>query len=29
MPFNYKDKRLAQHWTTHDWRIHWLVAFTT
>jgi len=22
-------KRLAQHWTTHNWRIHWPVAFTT
>jgi len=19
MPFNYENKRLAQHWTTHNW----------
>jgi len=26
MPFNHKDKRLAQHWKTHNRRIHWPVA---
>jgi len=29
MPFSYVDKRLAQHWTTCDRRIHWSVACTT
>jgi len=29
VPFNYEDKRLAQHWTTHNWRIHLPVAGTT
>jgi len=28
-PFSYEDKRLAQHWTTHNWCIHWTMAFTT
>ena len=27
--FHYEDKRLAQHWTTHNRRIHWPVACTT
>jgi len=27
--FSYEDKRLAQHWTTHSWRIHWPVVFMT
>jgi len=27
--FSYEDKRLALHWTTHNWRIHWPVAFTS
>jgi len=29
MPLNYEDKRLAQHRTTHDRRIHWPVVCTT
>jgi len=27
--FHYEDKRLAQHWTTHNRRIHWPVACST
>jgi len=27
IPFSYEDKRMAQHWTMHSWRIHWPVAF--
>jgi len=29
IPFSYEDKRLAHHWTTHNWRIHWPVVFMT
>jgi len=29
MPFSYENKSLAQHWTTHNRRIHWPVAYTT
>ena len=29
IPFSYEDKRLAQRWTMHNWRIHSLVPFTT
>jgi len=29
MPFSYEDKRLTQHWTTHNRRIHWPAAWTT
>jgi len=25
-PFNCENKRLAQHWTTHNQSIHWPVA---
>ena len=28
IPFSYEEKRLAQHWTTYNWHIHWPVAFT-
>jgi len=29
VPFRYEDKRLAQHWTMHNWLIQWPVATTT
>ena len=29
IPFSYEDKRSTQHWTTHNWCIHWSVVFTT
>jgi len=30
IPFSYENKRFAQHWTTHNWRIHWpAMAFMT
>ena len=28
-PFSCEDKHLAYYWTTHNWCIHWAVAFTT
>jgi len=29
IPFSYEDKRLTQHWTTHNWRIRGPTVFTT
>ena len=29
MSLSYEEKRLAQHWTMHNWHIHWPVAFMT
>jgi len=29
VPFSYEEKRLAQYWTIHNWRIRWPAAFTT
>jgi len=29
IPFSYEDKCLAQHWTAHNWCIHWPMAFTS
>ena len=26
VPFNYEGKPLPQHWTMHNWQIHWPVA---